>query len=189
MSGQAVSRGPAPCGKSKGFSEGRPALPYCMCMHQLSARRRAEFAGPRGDAGTAAPGSWEKRSGTDANSRRRNRRKPMRKPYHVAPPRRAVVYYATDGHGHPRRVHLNSGRLYIVKHHDPRTCGLGTLYLPSSGRRGARAVRSLCRSQVNIVIACRPACQLFAGLNRALGRCVCNASYCSVGNHEPSKGE
>ena len=88
MSGQAVSRGPAPCGKSKGFSEGRPALPYCMCMHQHSARRRAEFAGragPRGDAGTAAPG-WEKRSGTDANSRRRNRRKPMRKPYQCRPP-------------------------------------------------------------------------------------------------------
>jgi len=185
MSGQAVSRGPAPCGKSKGFSEGRPALPYCMCMHQHSARRRAEFAGragPRGDAGTAAPG-WEKRSGTDANSRRRNRRKPMRKPYHARPPRAEygcilnLIYF------------LNSPFNRSVKHHDPRTCGLGTLYLPSSGRRGARAVRSLCRSQVNIVIACRPACQLFAGLNRALGRCVCNASYCSVGNHEPSKGE
>jgi len=65
MSGQAVSRGPAPCGKSKGFSEGRPALPYCMCTCTSTQPdvERSLPAGParggkRGDAGTAAPGSW-----------------------------------------------------------------------------------------------------------------------------------
>jgi len=55
MSGQAVSRGPAPCGKSKGFSEGRPALPYCMCMHH-STQPDVERSLPAGPARGGTPG-------------------------------------------------------------------------------------------------------------------------------------
>ncbi len=67
--------------------------------------------------------------------------------------------------------------------------GLGLFICRPRGVGGRGRPGRCVGSQVNIVIACRPACQLFAGLNCALGRCVCNASYCSVGNHEPSKGE
>ena len=55
MSGQAVSRGPAQCGKSKGFSEGRPALPYCMCMHH-STQPDVERSLPAGPARGGTPG-------------------------------------------------------------------------------------------------------------------------------------
>jgi len=184
MNGQAVSRGPAPCGKSKGFSEGRPALPYCMCMHH-STQPDVERSLPAGPARGGTPGP-PPRDGRSEAVRTQivvavTAESPCENRNHARPPR-------------PREYAVPFSKLIevlniMINIMTQGPAGLGLFICRPRGVGGRGRPGRCVGSQVNIVIACRPACQLFAGLNCALGRCVCNASYCSVGNHEPSKGE
>ena len=177
MSGQAVSRGPAPCGKSKGFSK------YCMCTcTSTHAQRQPDversFSLPAGPA----------RGGTPGPPPRDGRSEAVRTQIVVA------VTAESPCENRIMRAPLANTRcifklIEVLNIMTQGPAGLGLFICRPRGVGGRGRPGRCVGSQVNIVIACRPACQLFAGLNRALGRCVCNASYCSAGNHEPSKGE